>query len=243
MNTHSACLEPYAFKSFKYSSHDLILRMLAAEKTPQRILDLGVASGYLGMMLRKNGHYVAGIEKDAEQAAKAMKHYDAFYVADLESYDFPERQTFDYVLFADILEHLREPEAVLRKALRSLKPNGNIIISVPNMANILIRLGPLFGRFDYTDRGLLDKSHIRFYTLKSLKKMVAEISCEICDVVPTPLPFQIVFPVTQRKIFNAFHEIHYLGVLAWKTLLAYQFVLKAKPRSASQVPTSSAGIC
>ena len=136
---------------------------------------------------------------------------------------------FDYMLFADILEHLRDPISVLRRSLPSLKESGKIIVSIPNVANIVIRLSLLFGRFDYAERGILDKSHLQFYTLASLRRMMDEASCRILEVVPTPLPVQLVLPVTEEKVFVPMHELHYLLVRSWKGLFAYQFVVRATP--------------
>jgi len=208
--------------------------MLAAEKGPLRILEVGTSTGYLGMMLRKQGHYVAGIDGCREWAEKAREHYDVFHVADIEEFEFPYRGDFDYILFADVLEHLRDPTAVLKHSLPSLKKSGKVIVSVPNIANLAIRLTLLLGRFDYTDRGILDRTHLRFFTLRSLKKMMLEASCDIIEVVPTPLPVQIVFPITEKGFFAPLHEACYALVRLRKTMFAYQFVVKARPNSSNR---------
>ncbi len=219
----------YEFKAFKYSSHYWILKILEPEKGHLKILDVGTASGYLGKILRGKGHSVVGIENDAAAAEKARGYYDSFQLADLESYEFPYRREFDYILFADVLEHLRDPAAVLRKCLPALKESGKIIISVPNVANLVVRLSLLLGRFDYMDRGILDRTHLRFFTLRSLHKMLSEVSCRALRVVPTPLPWQIVLPFTGKKLFAPLHEGLYLLTRCWKTGLGYQFVVAAAP--------------
>jgi SAM-dependent methyltransferase len=225
----------YEFKPFKYSSHYWILNALRGEKEPVRILDVGTASGYLGKIWRRSGHYVAGIEYDAATAEKAREYYDAFQVADVESFAFPYRREFDYIVFADVLEHLRDPAAVLRRCIPALKETGKIIISVPNIANWIIRLGLLLGKFDYMDRGILDRTHLRFFTLRSLKQLMSEVSCEILDSIPTPLPVQLVLPFTEGKLFAPFHEAHYALTHCWKSFFAYQFVIVAAP---SHLPVS-----
>ena len=219
----------YEFKPFKYSSHYWILNALCEEKEHVKILDVGTASGYLGKIWRRSGHYVAGIEYDAAMAEKAREHYDAFQVADIESFIFPYWHEFDYIVFADVLEHLRDPAAVLRRCIPGLKESGKIIISVPNIANWIIRLGLLFGKFDYMDRGILDRTHLRFFTLRSLKQLMNEVSCEILEAIPTPLPVQLVFPFTESKVFTPLHEAHYVLTRCWKTFFAYQFVIIAAP--------------
>jgi SAM-dependent methyltransferase len=228
----------YEFKPFKYSSHYWILDALRREKEPVKILDVGTASGYLGKIWRRNGHYVAGIEFDAATAEKAREYYDAFQVADVESFAFPYRQEFDYIVFADVLEHLRDPAAVLRRCIPALKESGKIIISVPNIANWIIRFGLLFGKFDYMDRGILDRTHLRFFTLRNLKHLMGEVSCEVLDTIPTPLPVQLVLPFTESKFFTPLHEGHYALTRCWKTFFAYQFVIVAAP-CYSHVPSDS----
>jgi 2-polyprenyl-3-methyl-5-hydroxy-6-metoxy-1,4-benzoquinol methylase len=220
----------YEFKPFKYSSHYWILDALAREENPVRILDVGTASGYLGKIWRGRGHYVAGVEYDAAAAEKAREYYDAFQIADVETFAFPYRGEFDYIVFADVLEHLRDPAAVLRRCIPALKESGKIIISVPNIANWVIRLSLLFGRFNYMDKGILDRTHMRFFTLRSLERMMGEVSCDVLEATPTPLPVQLVFPFTANGIFTPLHEIDYALTCCWKTLLAYQFVIVAAPR-------------
>jgi SAM-dependent methyltransferase len=219
----------YEFKPFKYSSHYWILNTLHGEKEPVRILDVGTASGYLGKIWRKSGHYVAGIEYDSAAAEKAREYYDAFQVADVESFAFPYRREFDYIVFADVLEHLRDPAAVLRRCIPALKESGKLIISVPNIANWIIRLGLLLGKFDYMDRGILDRTHLRFFTMRSVKQLMGEVSCEVLDLIPTPLPVQLVLPFTESKFFAPLHEAHYALTCCWETLFAYQFVVVAAP--------------
>lgn len=220
---------PYEFKPFKYSSHDQIVKAVNSERGQLRILDVGTASGYLGKIWREQGQFVFGVECDRAAAEHARRYYDAFEVADIESFDFPFRREFDYIVFADVLEHLRDPLAVLQKCLPALKESGKIIISIPNIANLVIRFSLLAGRFDYADRGILDRTHLHFYTLKSLEQLMGNASCEILDVVPTSLPFQIAFPFTQKKFFQPFHEILYALTKSWETLFGYQFVITAAP--------------
>lgn len=219
----------YEFKPFRYSSHYWILKILEREREPVSILDVGTASGYLGKVWKNSGHHVTGIEFDAVAAEKAKENYHAFRMADIETFDFPYRSEFDYIVFADVLEHLRDPVAVLRRCIPGLKESGKIIISLPNVANWVIRLGLVFGRFDYADRGILDRTHLRFFTLRSAGELMSDASCEVLDLIPTPLPVQLVFPFTENKFFRPMHEIHYALTRCWISLFAYQFVMTAAP--------------
>ncbi len=223
--------QPYRFKSFKYNSHGRILNILARGNRRLRILDVGTADGYLGAILKARGHWLAGVEREGESAELAKSHYDDFHCADVESFEFPYRDEFDYILFADVLEHLRDPEAALKRSLPALKGDGEVIVSVPNIANLVMRLGLLCGRFDYGDRGILDRTHLRFFTLSSLKRMIENCGCDLLEITATPIPVQLALPVTDRQIFAPLHEFHYLLVRMWRTLFGYQFVVRAAPRT------------
>jgi 2-polyprenyl-3-methyl-5-hydroxy-6-metoxy-1,4-benzoquinol methylase len=220
---------PYALKRFKYNSHYWVLKFLSATQRPLRILDVGTANGYLGAILKAQGHSLVGLEEDAAAAQQARPYYDCFHVADVESFEFPYWEEFDFILFADVLEHVRDPIRVLQRCLPTLKKTGELIISLPNVANIVIRLSLLTGRFDYYERGILDKTHLRFFTLSAIRKMIQQASCRVLEVAPTPLPVQLVVPISERSIFSPFHEAHYFLVKSWKTLFAYQFVVRAAP--------------
>ena len=221
---------PYRLKQFKYNSHYWILRFIEEAHRPLRILDVGTADGYLGAILKQRGHYLVGVERDGFMAEQARRHYDDFHLADIETFEFPYREEFDFVLLADVLEHLRDPAAVLRRALPCLKKTGEVIISVPNVANFIIRMGLLLGRFEYSDRGILDRTHLRFFTLASLRRMLSDCGCAILRTGVTPLPVQLVVTATDLKVFAPLHELHYALVRGWKSLLAYQFVIRAAVR-------------
>jgi 2-polyprenyl-3-methyl-5-hydroxy-6-metoxy-1,4-benzoquinol methylase len=227
---------PYNLKAFPYSSHDWIVKILSREKRPLRILDVGTATGYLGMLLSGQGHRVVGVESDAEAAAEARPYYDQLSVADLEQFEFPERGKFDWVLFADVLEHLRDPAKVLARAASCLNPTGKVLISVPNVAHFAIRFSLLAGRFDYAERGILDRTHLRFFTLRSLEEMVERAGYRIREVEATPLPVQLVFPFTRAKAFAPLHQAHYALARLHKRLFAYQFVMTAVPEHPRSAP-------
>ena len=224
--------QPYGLKHFKYSSHYWILKFLSEERRPLKILDVGAADGYLGAILKEQGHYVVGIERDAALAATARNHYACFEVVDIESFDFPYSQEFDCVLFADVLEHLRDPATVLKRELPCLKTAAQVIASVPNVANIVIRASLFLGRFEYGDRGILDRTHLRFFSLKSLKTLLNRCGFDVRKIYATPIPVQMILPVTNRQFFAPLHGLHHLVVRLWKTLFAYQFVVKADVRTA-----------
>lgn len=219
----------YQLKHFKYSSHYWILNFLETAGRQLTILDVGTADGYLGAILKKRGHHVIGVEQDAFRADTASVHYESIHVADIETFEFPYRDQFDVIVFADVLEHLRDPALVLKRVLPCLKADGQIIISLPNVANFVVRISVLFGCFNYRDRGILDRTHLRFFTLSTIRQLVGECHCRILETAVTPIPVQLLSPMTARPIFAPLHELHHGCVRFLKRLLGYQFVLRIRP--------------
>jgi hypothetical protein len=133
------------------------------------------------------------------------------------------------VLLLDILEHLRAPDRILTECREVLDANGQLIVSLPNIANITIRLMLLFGRFDYAERGILDRTHVRFFTRKTARRFLRENGYEIIQERNTVMPVELVLGLSPSslplKIINR--------VLAGFTrllpgLLGYQIVMVAR---------------
>src|SRR5206468_5252051 len=95
---------------------------------------------------------------------------------------------FDAIVYADVLEHLTDPLRVISDLDRHLAPDGFVIVSVPNIAHLYIRLLLLFGRFDYIDRGILDRTHLRFFTARSLRDFIADAGLVVERFTATPAP-------------------------------------------------------
>ena len=142
------------------------------------VLDVGCASGYLGELLMKEGNMVYGIDGNKEAIEIAEKKYKGVAHLDLNDtnpdrlVDFFDGVTFDVIVFADVLEHLLDPETVLRNFGKFLKPDGRVIVSLPNVALWRVRLNLLFGQFNYTDYGVLDRTHLHLYTFKTGKELI-----------------------------------------------------------------------
>ena len=141
-----------------------------------RVLDVGCGSGVHGSELgRIFSHRVVGVDLSASSIAKAQKRLAEAYVADVtrpELYPFYGVQTFDLIVFSDILEHLGDPVDVLVRHFPLLAPGGRVVISLPNVAIWNVRLALLAGRFEYTDTGTLDRTHVRFFTRRSLERLL-----------------------------------------------------------------------
>jgi SAM-dependent methyltransferase len=217
-------------KSDVYSSHSLILR-LAGEGAGRRLLDVGAAHGYLASAFRSQGFRVTGIEADRVLGEEAAKHCDRFLSLNLDGPlpAFPE--PFDVMVFGDVLEHLKNPLEVLRQLTASLKEDGAVIVSLPNVANFYIRLNLLLGRFDYQDRGILDRTHLHFFTRKSFLQFLNCANLEPQELTATPIPLPLVVPKHyQGSLFAAAHALNAWLARRWPTLFGYQFVALARKR-------------
>lgn len=159
----------------------------------KKVLDVGCASGYLAERLKKNECYVVGIEID-EAATKTAKQFcDNIIVGDVEQLNelpYPSK-FFDVIVYSDILEHLKRPDLVLIKFKKYLAPKGCVIASIPNVARFEVRLKLLLGKFDYTDTGHLDVTHLRFFTIKTAKQLLESTGYKVEKVDYTGLASRI----------------------------------------------------
>jgi len=144
-----------------------------------RVLDVGCGSGALGAALKEAGAaYVAGIERYPAAAAKARGRVDDLVEGDAVTAAIPfTRGEFDYIIFADVLEHIADPEGTVRRFLPYLKPTGRVVVSVPNMRFYLVLLRLIVDRWSYTDHGIRDRTHLRIFTRRSLEALLA--SCNL----------------------------------------------------------------
>ena len=227
----SVAASPYQFKkSDAYSSHSLILR-LAGTGAGRRLLDVGAAHGYLAEALRSQGFQVTGIEADGVLGEEAAKHCDQFLLLDLDGPLPVFQEPFDLMVFGDVLEHLKNPLAVLRQLAGNLKEDGTVIISLPNVANIYVRLSLLLGRFDYQDRGILDRTHLHFFTRKSFRQFLHAAGFEAEELTATPIPLPLVVPKRhQGALFAAVHAVNAWLARCWPTLFGYQFIAVARKK-------------
>lgn len=205
------------FNMYAYGVHQKIVDYVGFKK---KVLDVGCAEGKLSEKFHLNGCEVVGIELDQQSAISAKEYCEEMIIGDLESVELKKeyKDYFDFIVFADVLEHLKEPSEVLKNFRYYIKDDGLIIISVPNIANWRMRLKLLFGNFEYEDQGLLDHSHLRFYNFKGLKKMVSDSNLEIIGV-----------DVSLNGI-TKFPKFFYSISIKWPNLFAYQFLIIARKK-------------
>ncbi len=157
--------------------------------------------------------------------------YDNVVAADVENglpAELGRTQQFDRILLLDVLEHLRDPRKLLQDSKNLLAPRGRMIVSVPNAVNLTVRWMLLFGRFRYSDRGILDWSHLRFFTARSIRGLVESEGYYVSSRHFTVVPIERVIPLRSdsRLLRFANHLLRGLTALA-PGLFAYEIVLVA----------------
>ncbi len=155
------------------------------------VVDFGCATGYFPGLLNQLGYLVTGVEINPDAAKIAEAFCDKVIVADLDMTSIQElfpTEKFDVATFGDVLEHLRNPWKILRDIQHILKPNGFVVASIPNIAHGDVRLALLQGDFDYSPQGILDNTHLRFFTKKTVEALFEETGYLITAEDTTRLP-------------------------------------------------------
>jgi len=222
----------YTFKRNRFSSHRRIAAMAGAPVAgpSSQLLDVGCGGGFLAASLAQQGFEVCGV--DAYDSPEARRYCREFIVADVENDDWlHERPAAETIVFADVLEHLRDPEKMLLRMRRRLNSGGRIIASTGNVAHAFIRLSLLFGVFRYTERGILDRTHVRLFTTRSFRRLFVECGFRITKVRYCPIPFENVFP-RWRRFADLLSALNMAFVWLWPSLFAYQTVVEARPSGA-----------
>lgn len=149
---------------------------------PNVILDLGCAAGRFGRKLRglNKAAELVGVEVFAAAAAEAEKYYDAVYQGDIEGLDLPYEQYFDIIICGDIIEHLSDPWTMITRIRRWLKDGGVLIASIPNVRYwCVLRDLIISGKWEYVEAGILDNTHLRFFTRSSFFGMLSRANFSV----------------------------------------------------------------
>ena len=198
----------------------------------KRILDVGCAAGELGHALKLAGaREVIGIERTASAAQLAKARLDQVLVSDVESFNLPlDEASFDLIIFADILEHTIDPWSVLASYGRYLKSDGRIIASIPNMRfySVIARL--LFNRWGYSESGILDSTHLRFFTLPTIKKMFERAGYRIERVDRNYRLFEDQSRVGRVGALASRLFCRYVAPLVWRHFFTFQYLVVAKKK-------------
>lgn len=173
---------------FKKRSHNIIKEAILRYKKSDypSILDVGCASGIIGQLLgwKKN---IYGIEKNRLLAKKAQKYCEKVFLIDLDEFK-PEifrDKKFDFIICGDVIEHIKEDEELIKQLTQLLDRGGIMIVSLPNIAQIFFRFLHLFGKWSYQETGVMDKSHLHFYTRETAEKLLVKSKLKILEIVPS----------------------------------------------------------
>lgn len=220
--------------SDRNNSRTLMIEMVGSNK---RVLEVGCASGYISKVLTARGCRVIGIEIDPEAATAAKEYCEDVVVGDVEDLDLAEmfgERCFDAVLFGDVLEHLRDPLSAIRVCKPLIDLGGFVVASMPNIAHGSVRLSLVKGHFDYQNLGLLDETHLRFFTKDSIEKLFRDAGFAVAEMQRTTAGiFDVEIPL-DREAFPAglISEIE-----ADPESETYQFLAKAVLDDAAQAVT------
>lgn len=221
----------YPIKPYEYSSHTMVSQMIKG--VGQSILDVGCNPPAVEEMSDTGRNGFVGVAPQPLPPDKAT-YFREFMIQDLEEGLPIERlidRQFDYILLLDILEHLVNHTGVLQDAHTIAGPETKVIISVPNVANIYVRLNLLLGRFEYAERGILDRTHLRFFTRRTLRRWVQANGFVIEQQRYTNIPLNELFRNRESnlllKILN--HMLYFFTNL-FSGLLAYQIIVVARKK-------------
>ena len=224
---------PYSFKASAFSSHTLLVQALPVDGNGNSLLDVGCAGGYLSAIFAGRGYRVVGLER-AGGAGSNFPRNIRLIEADLDQGLPRFDNSFNYVICADILEHLRDPGKLLREAWAVLEPDGRLVASLPNSGHLYFRLNVLFGRFPQDDNGLFDRTHMRFFMWQGWVELLRAGGFRIESVQPTGTPVGLALPSLEGSwVVNLLERVSYWLARVWKNLFAYQFIVVARPEALS----------
>ena len=228
---------PYDLKRGEATSHGR-LRDWMELRPHSRVLDLGCSDGQLAACLMEMGHHVVGV--DAREHKRVRDRMAEFHQADLDL-GIPEEvgDGYDVVLMADVLEHVREPEALLAEARSRLRPGGSVMVSVPNFGHWYPRARVAIGRFDYDARGILDRGHLRFFTRHSFESLLHRHGWGVRRSEVVGLPLEVLDrgsgapePPEGGAVRRALGWIDRTGVALRPQLFGYQLLYELEPAAA-----------
>lgn len=224
----------YQFRPGPFGSHTLLFTLFPEHGQGRRVLDLGCGQGYLSAILASRGYNVTGLEKPGSARKDSFPASVTLAEADLDLDGLPPLGRFDFILCADVLEHLREPRRILSQIHGALEPGGRLIASLPNSGNIYFRLNVLAGRFPADDTGLFDRTHLHFYTWKGWRELFAQSGFSMERIVPTGIPVGLALPRWgSSPPIRAAERLCFVAARLWKKMFAYQFLVAARPEGAS----------
>lgn len=198
-------------------------------KTARRILDFGCGTGMLGGALKgQMDCEIVGVTFSEAEASEAAKRLDRVLVDNLDTFTAPpDFGSFDVVICSHILEHLREPQRLLRIARSLMTPGGTLIVALPNVLHWKQRLLLLRGHFKYTEGGIMDSTHVRFYDWDTARVLVSDSGFELREAISEGnFPLPLVRRVLPKKFASGLDRMF---TRAFPGLFGAQFLMVANP--------------
>lgn len=217
-------------ESDRNNAHSLIhQRVVEIGKAGMEILEVGCSSGYMGATLVAKGHRVTGVEMDPVAAEAARAVLQEVHTGDVESFfaAHPDRR-YDAILFGDVLEHMVDPAATLGHCAERLAEDGAVAISLPCVTHGSVRAMLLEGRWEYADYGLLDRTHLRFFSRQGMAGLISEAGLRIERLQAVVMPIE----TASHEYGMALRPESITAVEALvqdEALLDFQFVVLARP--------------
>lgn len=239
-----------------YEDVNLGLLRLWGDRRGLSVLDVGCGFATTSKHIQELGNEVTGIEESEEAVTKARTRIGSVIQGDLQMVDqIADRlggRRFDAIILADVLEHLPWPAGVLRSYLRFLEDDGRVIVSLPNVGLWSVRLSLLTGRFQYQDTGVLDRTHLRFFTRRSARELLGNAGLSVVKTTYNPGLVRPFVPLLKKlmagkgenqkghdpeAILNSpafktylktVHPVESGVARLWPSLLAFQMVFEAR---------------
>lgn len=218
-----------------FSSHSEIYKRLELEDLKgKKVLELGVGDNSLTKKMFDMGAIVDVVEINPFLSERSMSYCRKIYEMDIEEIEIADLdRDYDIILAADVLEHLKDAEHVLSNLKKHLKVKGLLVVSLPNVVNIYVRLNIFFGRFPYHTKGILDKTHLRFFTFETAQQMLKRTGWDIIGSGITCLPLGILFPFLLKRPLRYMLSFFHLITRLFRGLLAYQNIFYCQNPNAS----------
>jgi SAM-dependent methyltransferase len=223
---------PYQFKATRFSSHTLLLALFPERGEGRRVLDIGCAAGYLSEILAERGFSVACIDWPGTPHPPTVE----FSGGDLDAGLGPVGGGyFEYIICADVIEHLRDPLRLLKECRARLAPGGMLTASLPNSAHWYFRWQVLMGRFPQHERGLFDSTHLHFYNWDGWVSLLERAGFHVETVRSSSVPFGLAMPGWEGSwVVGACEWLSVACARVWKRLFAYQFIVTASGADAAE---------
>ncbi len=220
----------YVLKDFRGSSHRRLAAWVRELPAGTRLLELGPGTAQVARLAAREDLAWFGLEGSLEGLGGLAERFSGAAIVDLETLAAMPAG-FGAALAADVLEHLTDPDRTLRQLAAALPAGAPLLVSVPNVANVTVRLALLFGRFEYRERGILDRTHRVFFTRRTLERRLGEAGFRIEQRAVSTMPLRLALPRWPNGLLNL-AEALLTGLTRWiPTLFGYQLLAFARRAS------------